>query len=764
MIVSNKVEKENVFMNKKTVQTIVSLAMATSALVAVTPIQQANAETNIELLVNDAKKAGTVLKWAISIEGSADGVTQPWNQFNAVKTAVAKAEAALSSVSYSDRLKFEAQLVEPKTQLQRAQAYLDAITASTKIEIKRNALSEAVVANNLEQVETAYHQMTAEFRKQTILLDRVYGQSTRDKIRNVVKGPAEQLINYVKNDVTVHMFVKEALSYIQVGKYEEADKKIIEAQSILNSNILIWESSLKKNIDEVVKAQPVQLVSVSRVNNTSVTVKLNKAVSRVQVSEFTFDNSLTVTNAVLSNDGTTVTLTTSAQTPGMKYTLKYNGKTASFTVPGSIVPIQVDNQTTQHREASEVLALSATFPGVDGQSSNTRIRIDIPAGIKLLTINGIENIISGAKSINVTPDKNGTVTISFTANSVNVAAVDKVLTFNKMESNKVVETKTSGLFNFYIPAKAGSFTNKKIKYVDSVNNYFITSDGMKYQIKTSGDVYKNEGIAVSFDSFKSALDVEDTVIGTYQPTSASTFDITSNFYFVDLFLDSKFAYKSGSSAYRMLGSRIDLAGTGQPNYELFVFKNSGTYIGKTTISSNGTWKFSTNVDQKAITNYSFIQQAVGKATPSANSSNAKTLRVVEGPFDLASVSAGTTADEDLSNEELTFIVVPVKNTSGTVIAQDVTTVSSNASIIVQDSDGTKVKFTNNDSNTKFSTISNGFKIKFGTINASKGTAVIMTNGKDGVLTGDLKVISIDGISNAYGLDLKVNTGFVIKGY
>ena len=32
--------------------------------------------------------------------------------------------------------------------------------------------------------------MTAEFRKQTILLDRVYGQSTRDKIRNAVKGPA----------------------------------------------------------------------------------------------------------------------------------------------------------------------------------------------------------------------------------------------------------------------------------------------------------------------------------------------------------------------------------------------------------------------------------------------------------------------------------------------------------------------------------------------------------------------------------------------
>ncbi|TQR12701.1 hypothetical protein [Psychrobacillus soli] len=751
-------------MNNKTTKIIIASAIATSAFVATIPNQKADASTNIEKLVSDAQKAGTVLKWAISIEGSADGITQPWTEFNAAKTAIAKVKEAMNGVSYSDKLKFEAQLIEPKTQLQRAQGYLDAITASTKIEEKKTALSQAVVTNNLEQVESAYHEMTAEFRKQTILLDRVYGQSTRDKIRNVVKGPAEQLINYVKNDVTVHMYTKAAAADIRAGKYEEAAKKVAESQVILNSNIMVWENILKNNLDVVTNSLPVQIVSISRVDNNTVSIKLTKAVSTIHLSEFSFDNSLTVTNASLSKDGTVVTLTTTTQSPGIKYTAKYKGNSASFTAPGSVVPIQVGNQTTQHRETSEVLTMAANFTESNSQPSKSTVRIDIPAGIKLVSINGIENNIVGAKSINVTPDKNGTVTIAFTAKDVNVAAIDNVITFNKMESNKVAETKTSAKLNFYAPAKAGSFSNKKIFYVDIYNNYFVTTDGLKYNVKTSGDVYKNEGIAVSYDSFKSALDIEDTVNGTYQPTATSTFEITTNFYFVDLLLDSKFAYKPGTAGYRMVGSRIDLIGTAQPNYEIFLFKNSGTYVGKTRVNANGAWSYSTNVDQNAITDYSFVQQVAGKATPTSVGWDAKTLRVVEGTFDLLSISNGTSLDNDLSNEELTFTIAPLSNKSGLVLAQDQAVTASNATIIVQDADGTKVKFANNQDNTRFNPVNNGFQVKFGTIDTTKGTAVIMTKGNDGLLTGDLKVISIEGVTNAYGLNLKVNAGFEIKGY
>jgi len=41
---------------------------------------------------------------------------------------------------------------------------------------------------------------------------------------------------------------------------------------------------------------------------------------------------------------------------------------------------------------------------------------------------------------------------------------------------------------------------------------------------------------------------------------------------------------------------------------------------------------------------------------------------------------------------------------------------------------------------------------------------ILKKGKDGTLSGPLDVIAIDGVTNAYGFNLKVNSGFQIKGY
>lgn len=751
-------------MNNKTAKIIVSSAVAASAFVSVGATGQVDAATNIDKLVTEAQKAGTVLKWAISIEGTADGVTQPWAEFNAAKDAIAKVDAALKGVSYSDKLKYDALLIEPKTQLQRAQGYLDAITASTKIKERTKALSEAVPTNNLDQVEAQYHAMTAEFRKQTILLDRVYGQSTRDRIRNVVKGPAEDLIKYLKNDVTVHMFTKAAAVDLNSGRNSEATKNINQAQALINTNTLIWGSLLKKNLDAVSAAQPVQMTSVSRVDSTTVTVKLNRAVSSVPVNDFVFDNALSVSRAVLSTDGTTVTLTTSVQTPGVKYTLKYKGNSASFTAPGSIASINVDNQTVQQRETTEVISMIANFGAYYNQASRATVRIDIPAGIKIVSINGVENNISGARSINVTPEQNGNVIIAFTAKDVNVPVVDTIMTFNRMEGGTVVETKSSAKMNFYAPARAGSFSNKKIHYVDVYNNYFITTDGMKYKVRTSGDIYRNEGISVGFDSFRASLDVGDTVAGTYQPSAVSTFEITTNFYFVDLYIDSKFAHKAGTAGYRVDASRIDLKGIAQPNYDIIIYKN-GAYVSKVRANSSGAWNYSPNLDQNAISDYAFIQQEAGKAIAPNPGWAAKTLRVIEGPMDLLSVSAGTTPDNNLTNEALIFTVAPLKNKGGVGLVQDQVVALANASIIVQDNDGTKIRFTNNQDGTKFTPVNNGFQVNFGTIDPGKGNAVIMSPGTDnGVLTGPLKVISIEGIQNAYEIGMQVAQGFQITGY
>ncbi|TQR21269.1 hypothetical protein [Psychrobacillus vulpis] len=752
-------------MRNKTIKIAVSSIIATSAFVAAAPSSQhGDAAANMEQLMTDAQNAGNILKWAISVEGSADGVTQPWKQFNDAKIAVANVEAALGEVGFSEKLKYEARLTDVKIQIQRAQGYLDAITASTKIHAKTNALSVAVYSNNLDKVETAYHEMTAEFRKQTILLDRVYGQSTRDRIRNAVKGPAEKLIRDLKNDVTVHMLAKGAASDVKKGNYAEASKKVYEAQAILRSNVLIWENVLQKRIDEVNVSLPFQIVSISHVNNTTLTLKLNRAISSIKASDFSFNNGLSVTNASLNKDGVTITLTTSVQTPGSYYTLKYKGNTVSFSVPGSIVPIYVGDMTIQHKETSEILALTAIFKESNGQPSKATIRVDIPAGLKLVSVNGAANNTAGARSVNVTPDRNGTVTIVFTAKDLNVSALDKIITFNKIEKSKVVETQSSGTINFYVAAKEGTISNKKVHFVDTYHNYFVTNDGVKYNMKATRDVYRNEGNLVSFDSFKAALDVEDVVQGTYHPTSTSSFNISSNMYVTPVNLDTKFSYKNGTTGYRMNGSNIVLFGTGEPNYEIFFYKNAGISLGKTKVKSNGTWTFTTDVEQRAINDFSIVQQTAGKAIPAYNGWGEKTLRVIEAPFEIESISEGASKDNDLSNEEIIFKIAPSKHKNGAILAQDQALVTKQASIIVIDSDGTKVRFTNNQSESYFQSVKNGFTIKFGSIDTNKRSGSLLDKGRDGKLSGTLAIESIEGVTNEYGMNLTLNKGNQITGY
>ncbi|MCM3356491.1 hypothetical protein [Psychrobacillus sp. MER TA 171] len=721
-------------------QITIATALATSAIVAIAP-HQADAASNIDQLMTNVQNSSTVLKWAISIEGSADGVTQPWSQFNDAKVAIANAEKEIKKLSFSEQLKYDLRLTEAKTQLKRAQGYLDAITASTKINDKTIALSTAVSANNLDLVEKTYHEMTAEFRKQTILLDRVYGQSTRDRIRNVVKGPAEKLINELKNDVTVHMLTKGAAEDIRLSRQAEAARKIYEAQAILDANALKWESRLQSSLTSVTNALPIEITSITRIDNTTLNLKLNRAISSVQISEFTVDNSLLITNATLSRDGLTVTLTTSAQTPSVKYSVKYKGSTASFIAPGTIIPIQMGNSTIQHRDTSEVLALTGTFSGY-GYST---IKVDIPTGLKVLSINGIENNITGSKSVNVLPDKNGTINITFTASNANTPALDKVITFNRLENNRVADTQTSPTLNFYAPAKTGTISNKAVRYIDNTNNYFVTSDGFKYILKGYSDTYKNEDVAVSLDTFKSALNIEDIVNGNYQTNSSSSFNISVNHYSVPLLLDSQFGYKN-AYGYRMLGNQREFSGTGQPNYEVFFFKNTGALLGKVRIGSNGTWKYKTSIEQNAINDFYIVQQPAGKLTPAYNSGTS--FRVIEGPFNIQSVGDGKTPDEDITNEELEFTIAPISRANA-IVFRDNAIISNSAYITLKDEDGTTVQYTNNKNSNLFSKTTNGFKVKFGPNEDDKLSGEVIAVGKTPGLSGPLEVIAVEGINNAY---------------
>ena len=79
------------------------------------------------------------------------------------------------TLSTTEKLSIQAKFVEPKLQIVRAQAYIDAITSSEKINALTSNLDAAIKSGDLGKVETAYHTASAEYRKQAKLLDRVYG-------------------------------------------------------------------------------------------------------------------------------------------------------------------------------------------------------------------------------------------------------------------------------------------------------------------------------------------------------------------------------------------------------------------------------------------------------------------------------------------------------------------------------------------------------------------------------------------------------------
>lgn len=211
---------------KKALKIGISTAIAASAFVAVAPTPlQADAASNMDTLLKNANNASTVLKWAISVEGSADFKTRPYDEYNTAKKAIEVAEKAMTKLSNSEKLSAQSKLVDPKIQVTRAQNYIDAITSSEKImELTKN-LNTAIASGKLADVETSYHKATAEFRKQSVLLDRVYGQTTRDGIRNAVKPQLEKTVDSVKYDVTLKMYADKAAGHIKKKEYSLAKKK-----------------------------------------------------------------------------------------------------------------------------------------------------------------------------------------------------------------------------------------------------------------------------------------------------------------------------------------------------------------------------------------------------------------------------------------------------------------------------------------------------------------------------------------------------------
>lgn len=264
---------------KKTLKVISATAIAASAFVTAAPAEAATV-AQADKLVQAAKAAGTILKWAISIEGTADGTTRPWTAYNNAKKAYDDAVKAVNTLPAAQKNKYLAELDEHvKLHINRTMAYIDAITAGENIRVKQKALSYQLDLNVVnDETEKAYHELSKEIRKQAILLDRVYGQSTRDLIRAQYKQSAEKVRDNAIYPVTVKIELDLAQKALAANNTVQAEKHIAEAKKYIKyvDNSVI-KNALNTRLSTVETTYTPKVLKVSAAEPKRIKVEFNKA-------------------------------------------------------------------------------------------------------------------------------------------------------------------------------------------------------------------------------------------------------------------------------------------------------------------------------------------------------------------------------------------------------------------------------------------------------------------------------------------------------
>ncbi|MFJ7970185.1 immunoglobulin-like domain-containing protein [Psychrobacillus sp. NPDC096389] len=664
-------------MKKKAIKIAASTAVAASAFVAAAPAQQADAATNVKQLVTNAQNAGTVLKWAISVEGSADYKTRPYDQFNAAKKAIAAAEAAAAKLSVDEKLQVTAQLVEPKLQVFRATSYIDAITSSEKIVDLTADLNAAITSGDLGKVETIYHAASFEYKtKQAKLLDRVYGQSTRDGIRNAVKPAMEASLESVKYDVTVKMHLDKASALIKDNKLEEAAAELAKADYnlTLKDAKFTFKSQLEKSYADVAASLPLQAISASGDGKNTVTVKFSKAytldknLTTLEAGQFKI-NGLTVQSAKLSDDKKSVILTTSTQKADTEYTVTWQGKSVSFKTAAvaDTSGIAVNETDVAYVEATDSRTYNVKLTNTDGTPYVGRVTVDLnqvnkdgkvtgTSAAVITSVNG-QPITTSAHSWTGVTDSNGnlvfTIAAAYNSNADTTSVTYVEPKLSKLDGDK--KTKVASVTHFFQLQKNNVIEELTITdlYVSAANDY-VYAEGKKYKWD-SNDAFFIRGQKVSQEAFEAALSDGDTLTVDYKTNAAnvSTWNIT-----VDVTKSANTGFTNPKADVRFDGFNYDLSGKGQAGNTVKVYRGNDL-MGTTTVNSDGTWTLrAVNLTQDSANVFEAYQYAPGKDGVKGNNAESTTpakRTIFEGAFASTGITLTDKGDAGLSvSDELTF--------------------------------------------------------------------------------------------------------------
>jgi len=735
-------------MKKKAIKLATSTAIAASAFVAGAPVQKADAAVNVDQLVKAAEASAKVLQWSISTEGTADFVTRPYAAYNAAKATNKAAKAEVAKLKGVDKAVYEARLLDSDLQIKRAGAYIDALTSGEKIVDKQAALDKAIKAGDLKAVQSSYHVLTAEIRKQAGLLYKVYGQSTRDGILKTFKDPAEKLYKSVVNEVTVLDHAALVAKYTASKDFDKAVDHVAKAEYALE-NVKLFKTELTKNLNDVLDALPLTVVSVSRVDNTTVQVRFTKALDVAPVTHFDFDKGLIVTSTKLSDDKRTVTLTTSTQKADETYTLSYKGEaTKSFTTPktGSSNELISGSDDEVRLDAGQYRTYVFNLKDTDGKAyhGDATVQLTEDDVLEIITINGkVPTATDKDKKVDVHPTtstKDGVVTVVVKAATEGTGSLTVV--------NSKTKADHTGGDTIVIKDVSGKFTETAVKSVNADKDYFTAvedTSGKEQKVSfKKTDLFQVEGKVVSYDEFKKALTKHAIITVEYTVDKTNYFNIVEKVDISVLAITNpgkktvRVNPKDGQKYY-------DLKGTGEAGkYVKVTVDNAATPTYEEKIGSDGRWTVRVYLNEGKENSFKVGQYDSKSSTTPIYVT--ETVTIWEGAFVVKEVEAETAKTLKFGEDvEFTFSTLD-KVLASSSDYTDKATISSTSTIVFVDEKGQKLEF---------QVGKEGTKIKEGTNKQNKVTITLggpSKPNKDFTYEG-IKLHSISGVKNQDGLDL-----------
>jgi hypothetical protein len=512
---------------KKAVKLATASAVAASAFVAANP-NASEAATDVATVVSQAKaqfkKAYYTYSHTVTETGEFPNINDVYAEYNKAKKAYADAVALVNKAGGAKKDAYLADLqkeyetyvfkANPKSGEARVATYIDAYNYATKLDKMRQELEAAVQAKDLEKAEQYYHKISYELKTRTVILDRVYGKTTRDLLRSAFKAKAQELRDSLIYDITVAMKAREAQDAVKAGDLDKAKAAVEQINQYLPKVTDAFKAELteaaKKAVDAYEAALTPKVESVSAIDDKTFKVTFSKEVKGVLPSNFVVtqkDNGARfyVSNVTLAEDKKSATVTLyDAMVEGKVYTVATSNVEA---VDGK--KVNDSNEFTYTKAVPASITLASKLPEADSVDLDDYVTVKDAAGNVIksgYTVTFTSNV--DIKTGNVIDTRGKTsVTVNATITKADGTTITTGNVVIPVEAPKAASIDTFKLVSGTTPTEVGTLFLDATKVLDK--------DGKAI----SGASASNLRLVATFkDQFGKDIDVADEKYESLTPT------------------------------------------------------------------------------------------------------------------------------------------------------------------------------------------------------------------------------------------------------